>query len=280
MQADLKRVISRAITEAKRSIFLQIYSLTDSDLIALLEKKRAEGLDVKVFYDPTASKKSLLSFAQPLRAKGLMHKKILVIDEQKCYFGTANLTPTSLHFHDNVMVGINSTPLAKHLSHSQTGCGLFSFGGMQMETYLLPDPKAVALSRLCQCLDEAKEEICLAMFTLTHPRIIAALASAAKRGVKVSIASDFYAGKGASKGALARLQEAGAKITLSRGPELLHHKWAWIDRKIFVVGSANWTRAAFEKNQDILCIIRNLSLSDRKKIDRLFRLLAKQGKSE
>ncbi|NGX45514.1 MAG: Phospholipase D [Chlamydiae bacterium] len=169
IQVDLKRVMVTAIHSARRSIFLQIYGLTDPELIALLQKKKDEGLDVKVYFDPSGSRQSLPSYATPIHCKGLMHKKILVIDEEKIFLGTANLTPSSLHFHSNVVLGIHSPLLAHHFSHSSSPGGLFNIGGIRMETYQLPDPRGVALSRLCQCLDEAKNEIRLAIFTFTHP---------------------------------------------------------------------------------------------------------------
>lgn len=278
IQVDLKRVMITAIQSAKRSIFLQIYGLTDPDLISLLQKKKEEGLEVKIFFDPSGSGQSLPSFAQPVNCKGLMHKKILVIDEEKSFVGTANLTPSSLHFHSNLVLGIYSPLLARYLSHSVGSKGLFSLQETNIETYHLPDPQGIALSRLCQCLDGAEKEIHLAIFTLTHPRIVDALIRAVKRGVEVKVASDFYAGKGASYGALERLREGGASVTLSRGPELLHHKWALIDQNLFIVGSANWTRAAFEKNQDILCILTHLPPSDCKKVNRLWKTLLKESR--
>ena len=37
--------------------------------------------------------------------------------------------------------------------------------------------------------------------------------------------------------------------------QLLHHKWALIDKETLIVGSANWTTAAFTKNQDCFLVL-------------------------
>ena len=66
---------------------------------------------------------------------------------------------------------------------------------------------------------------------------------------------DRYTAKGASSTALKQLKEAGVSTYLSQGLPLFHHKWAVIDSKMLVLGSANWTQAAFKKNTDFVCFL-------------------------
>ncbi|MGH2611481.1 MAG: phospholipase D-like domain-containing protein, partial [Rhabdochlamydiaceae bacterium] len=64
---------------------------------------------------------------------------------------------------------------------------------------------------------------------------------------------------GASKKAVQKLSSAGIEIFLSSGLPLLHHKWAYIDHKELILGSTNWTEAAFRKNEDVLLFLKPLS---------------------
>ena len=71
--------------------------------------------------------------------------------------------------------------------------------------------------------------------------------------MNVYVALDFYAARGASKKALQRFYEQGIPCYISLGgSKLLHHKWAIIDGSILLLGSANWTVSAFNKNDDCI----------------------------
>ena len=54
------------------------------------------------------------------------------------------------------------------------------------------------------------------------------------------------------------MEKEGIIILLSQGRELLHHKWAIFDDELLVIGSANWTKAAFSKNHDFLLFLSSL----------------------
>ena len=115
------------------------------------------------------------------------------------------------------------------------------------------------------------------MFTLTHPQIAAALINAKKRGVDVSIAVDYYTAKGASKKALDGMEKEGVRILNSQGRQLLHHKWVVIDDNILVMGSANWTKAAFSKNHDFLFFLSPLNPDQRQFLNRLWETIESES---
>ncbi len=250
---------------ANTSISLQIYELSDPAILSLLKKKHREGVDVKIFHDKKRTLPKELP-AYPVKTRGLMHRKILVIDEALVLLGTANFTTQSLKMHDNLILGLWHPELATKLE------GNFAVGSMRIGCYLLPNVEAI--KALEKCLEDARQSIQVAMFTLTHPSLVGKLAEAQKRGVTVSVAIDRYTAMGASRKAVEQLQAAGAEILLNRGSQLLHHKWALIDSKTLVLGSANWTAAAFAKNQDCLLILENLPSSERKVIKKIWNAVA------
>jgi phosphatidylserine/phosphatidylglycerophosphate/cardiolipin synthase-like enzyme len=105
-----------------------------------------------------------------------------------------------------------------------------------------------------------------------------ALIQAEKRGVSVTLVIDRYTGQGSSEKALEKLKQAGLKVQLNTGAQLLHHKWAYIDEKILVQGSANWTLAAFSKNEDCFMILQDLSTKQRKFLNELWHIIYQDSK--
>lgn len=271
----------RAIAGAKESISLQIYGLTDPDIINLLAKKQNEGIDVEIFFDKNGSRslpKHLCAF--PVKSVGLMHRKILVIDHETILLGTANLTPQSLKMHDNLLLGISSKDLATFLIHSSEEAHSLHLENSKISSFLLPSTNQDALNRLLKTIDRAQNEIKLCMFTLTHPQIIERLLNAKNRGVKVLVAVDRNTAYGASKKAVEALENRGIAVWKSQGAQLLHHKWALIDSDTLILGSANWTKAAFEKNQDCLLILKKLPISHQKTFHKIWRKVERTGMME
>ncbi len=244
---------------------MHMYGITDPDVISVLRKKASEGIPISIEYDKKASSLKLLKTLPPTvqlhpsSLKGLMHRKILIIDEATLLLGSANLTTASLMHHDNLVVGIYSPPLAAFLHHPTAPFFSFTVNELQGEIWLLPDKKLKALSKLISTVHAAKKTIKIAMFTLTHPEIADALIAAKQRGVHVEVAIDYYTAKGASEKCIAQLETAGIEILLSQGKELLHHKWALFDDHLLIMGSANWTKAAFQKNDDFLIFFSRLN---------------------
>ncbi len=255
---DLELSLSGAIKRANHSVHLAIYTLTDRKLLRALSDAAARGCTVHVAYDAKAGRPKLSPAVHrlPRRLSGLMHRKILVIDSQEVWLGSANFTYESLRIHDNLICALNSAPLAADLIAAITGQKptppprLYPDG---IELWLLPEDKE-ALLRLTSLLDSAKSRIRVAMFTWTHPTLTAAVIRAHNRGVDTHISLDATSAHGASAPAYHQLLEAGVPITCSAGPGLLHHKLAQVDDTL-VIGSANWTRAAFTRNQDCFLII-------------------------
>jgi len=257
---DIKLLFLQALSRANQSIFLSMYGITDAQVLNVMSKKSFENISISVKYDPSASaplKKLLPSSIniQPIKTAGLMHRKILLIDRTQVFLGTANLTPTSLHHHANLIIGIYHPELAAFLEEPNATAYSFKIQQQQGELFLFPDPHKSGLLRLIQCIDSSKIKITIAMFTLTHPDIGEALIRAKRRGVDVLIAIDAYTARGASKKMVNILEKEGIHFFLSQGKELLHHKWAVIDEQVLVLGSANWTKAAFNKNHDFLLFL-------------------------
>lgn len=262
---NLKKVLQTAIQKANTSLFLQIYGLTDLDLIKQIQKTSQKGLEIDLFYDESASGslKKKIPEAVAIECSGLMHKKILILDKETVFIGTANFTPTSLTMHDNVVLGLHHKELAHFIQHSSEPSFSFTIKDQKAKMWHLPDFQNNCLDSILGAINLAKNSIRIALFTFTHPQITEALLAAKQRGVHVQVALDYYASHGASKKTAQILWQEGISLYISKGGKLLHHKWCVIDDLTLFLGSANWTKSAFTKNED--CVVRLDSLSENQK---------------
>lgn len=275
---DIKRTFLTALKGATESIYLSVYGISDSHLIEILSKQSQQALPIRIEYDRGASAnlKQLLPpeiDIQAIKTKGLMHRKIAVLDHRQIFLGSANFTTTSLKYHANLVVGLYHPALAAYLEHPFSNAFSFTIEGLQGSLFLLPDPSQNSLKTLLNTLKAAKKTIHIAMFTLTHSEITEALIEAKERGVDVAVAIDYYTARGASKKTLQKLKNKGITLYLSQGKELLHHKWGCIDDSSLIMGSANWTRAAFTKNHDFLLFLSPLDSSQQQFFKKLWDII-------
>lgn len=295
---DLTQLYTQAISQAQKSITLVIYALTDKEVIQALRKKSEEGIPVYIVSDAKASKglSRELPKATVIRrlGEGLMHQKILIIDGKQIILGSANLTQSSLDIHGNLVMGLENPALAEVLTkraksmdedggvgfplmHQETQAGT-----QHLELWVLPDDPG-AVKRIIQLLRSAQKTIKVAMFTWTRTDFTQELIDAAKRGVQVETVLDRYSGKGASAKIVRMLEQAKIPVRLSTGQGLLHHKFAYIDDRILVNGSANWTNSAFKVNDDYFVVLYPLTEEQRAKMNRLWQIIfqhsAKPGAS-
>ena len=291
-QDNMRTTLKEAILQAKESIVLIIFSLTDNDMIAALKKKAEEGVDVLVIHDAVATQDIAFKLGPKVkikarREKGLMHDKILSIDHKDVWLGSANFTKESLDTHANLMIGIESPQLAEAVEKkademlqrsSYKSLPIYlKTKNQEIELWFLPDARQ-ALEHLIDVLNTAKKSIRVAMFTFTHPLLLQALIDAHKRGVDVEVVIDSDSAKQTSQKVFQRLKREGMKVFVSQRVGLLHHKTAIIDDNILVVGSANWTRAAFTANDDNICFVIGLTKEQREKLDELWTTTMNEAK--
>jgi phosphatidylserine/phosphatidylglycerophosphate/cardiolipin synthase-like enzyme len=211
-----------------------------------------------------------------------MHQKVLVCDQETVFIGSANMTTASLSMHDNLMIGLKSPMLARFLIEKVPGTpGYFqtSAGGQEIELWLLPDPRGHALVDLKKKIRAAKKSLQIALFTLTHPTLLDEIIDAHRRGVYVCPIIDMHSGLGASKKAVEALRRAGVRVLMSKGIQLLHHKFILIDGETLVTGSANWTKAAFYKNSDCLLVLHHLNKTQKAFMDRLWNRIESEARA-
>lgn len=286
-QQDLRHVMLDAIHKAQFSIHLVMFGLSDKAILSALAKKLEQGVDTTIYYDPHGSLDvhKLLGGGKirPVRSSGLMHHKILVLDDETVFVGSANMTAQSLRMHDNLVLGLVNRKVAQffkdHLPNT-SGYLRAMVGGQDIEFWLLPDNRGRALSALRKQIRSASRSIRLALFTITHKGIVEELIRAHKRGVAVTLVVDMHSGLGASGEVVEQLRGAGIRLLFSQGTQLLHHKFAFIDQQTLIMGSANWTKAAFTKNCDSLMILHSLDDTQKNYMNRIWKRIESEAKEQ
>lgn len=284
-RSDLTKTYVSAIKSAKKSILFLIYSITDKDVIQALGQKSEEGVEVTLIcHDEISyniekrigSKVKILKRAGP----GLMHLKIMVVDDHLTFIGSANMTSASLKMHGNLAMAFESPLLSAHITEKALGMGLnkntkevqkknLIIGEQLVEVFFLPD-EPTAVSRIKQLIREAKKTIRIAMFTFTREDFAKELIAASLKGVDVNVALDNSSSKGCCHKIFETLNKSTVSLKVNKGPGLLHHKFLYIDGNILVNGSANWTKSAFNANDDCFVILHQLTLDQSLQMENLW----------
>jgi len=293
---SLKRVFTKALISAKKEIIAHSYALSDSQLIGILLNKTNELnhveiiTDSKTFVSSFEPQKKALNWKE-IKSSGLMHEKILLIDDYSCFLGTANMTAESLMMHDNLVLGFYSKELYLFLKKYTENMHLikkiknrdkaqFFINNQLLDLWMLPFKGIEPTQNLLNEIDQAKRSIYVSMFTLTHPQIISSLIKAHQKGVKVKIFLDKTASKGASMKARSELLGSSVPLYISQGVQLLHHKMVLIDESKFILGSANWTSAAFKKNHDFYLSLSPLSKKQSFVLLKIFKQIERECRSD
>lgn len=163
-QGDLTLTFLEAIRKARKSVDLVMFGLSDTSILKELERKGKEGIIPQISYDFGGSPNlhEILPHCElrPILQTGFMHQKILILDEEMIFLGSANMTPQSLQMHDNLVLGLSSKKIAcflKEKAAKTSGHIRTLVGGQEVALWLLPDPKGDALLELKSRLQHAKK---------------------------------------------------------------------------------------------------------------------------
>ncbi len=127
-----------------------------------------------------------------------------------------------------------------------------------VSVYFCPNP--LVINELVKNIDNAKKYVYVAMFFLTHNKIINALEIANNRGVDVKVITDASAAQEIfSKHHKIRAKNIPVKVENWTGK--MHMKTIIIDDELFTVGSMNATKTAETKNDENIVIVKNPKLA-------------------
>lgn len=249
------------LRSASRSLALQIYLLTDQEVIDALCAARAAGLPVTVILEPTPYRAEMANQAayQRLSDAGvdvvwanprypLTHTKLLIVDQRQVAIMTANLTRAGLTTNREYLVVSDEptdvTDALAIVAADRTGGVTPITGGR-----LVVSP-GTARGRLTALLDGARERLDVQMEELSDAAMVASLIAAAGRGVAVTVVAPARDRSAATNGALGRLAAAGVTVRVLESP-VVHAKAIVADRRRYYVGSLNLTSSSLGPNREV-----------------------------
>ena len=205
----------------------------------------------------------------------IMHNKFFVFDNSTVWTGSSNISSTDLaEFNANYSVLINSEDAAKIYTSefNQMYNGKFhtdkkSFenntvilkNGIKIQILFSPQDNIID-NLIIPIILSAKEYIYIPIFFITHPAIKDALITAHKNGVDIKIIND--ATNAHSKYSIHKeLRKAGIKVKTENYAGKMHMKAMFVDDKISVVGSMNYTKSGNNKNDENVLIIYNKEIT-------------------
>ncbi len=276
------------IDSARKTIDAAVYRLAYQPVIAALQRACARGVAVRVVTDqssveefsseysqlqslPCVTLKTDITADARERFEHTMHHKFAVIDGSVIWTGSLNWADREIFFDANNALIIRDERLAQifttefeemflkdRFGHQKfdgkvfTQLRTYALGSATVGVYFTPSGAPQRIVR--DAIRNAQESIKIAMFYFTDDLIMAELAAAHARGVKIDAVWDFRGWE--------RFEDSEIDDALHLGigvvdalPGLVHHKFAVIDDTIVITGSTNWSDSGFFSNDENLLVL-------------------------
>ena len=275
----MEQAVLAFIAAASKTLDVCLYDLNLPEFAQAFLAAHERGVKVRVIvardnaaraYDVAEElqqmeKKGILTLAH--NRSGLMHNKFMVADKRYVWTGSYNLTRNCSRFNDNHAIVLESRELAENYTlewqeifekrHGKrfaypTPHPHVNIGDVVVHNYFTPEDDT--REAIVAEMDAATNEIAILAFSFTDRGITEAVRRAIDRGVKVVAVLDSGMANHPSANTK-ELNAMGANVRTSPGV-LLHHKVIVIDRQTVVCGSANFSAAAFDKNDENVLIVR------------------------
>lgn len=263
--------VLHAIESAQRSVWVEVYLLTDRNVINALEDAAARGVQVRVLLETNpygAGTVSPRETLQELQAAGVQtegadsayrytHEKAIIVDGATLLILTANLTKSGLDgssYADNREYGItdaNAADVREAVSIFQSD--------WQRTTPTLTDPNLIvspvnARARLQAFIAGAHATLLVEDEEMVDQQSEAALIAAAGRGVSVEVVLPKPSGSTGVDSDVTRLLQGGVRVRYI-STVYMHAKMMVADGHLAFVGSENFSATSLDKNRELGILI-------------------------
>ncbi len=290
------------IQKATKYIFLEIYRFRSDEMGVRfrdnLTKKCLEGVEVKLLIDSWAAASNYSFFQELTDAGGQLrffkkirfnydgftkshrrdHRKMLVIDDEITYIGSANISSYSINWRESMfrikgdiarvfkkIFLENNSIYNKYFYDKQGFAKAIHYDVFE----ILRDVPSIAWQpvkkKFLELINAARREIIIETpYFLPGSNLRKALTDAVARGVSVTVhipkKSDVGVLDLLTSKYLGELAEKGVRIFFFL-PQNLHAKLFLADRKYFLIGSANFDYRSFRYQHEICLCGEHKSLS-------------------
>ncbi|GHO91611.1 hypothetical protein KSF_016590 [Reticulibacter mediterranei] len=267
------RVITDALSSATKSIWLEMYLLTEKHVIQSLEEAAHRGVDVRVMLEGHPYGGGNISPTQTLdrlnaagvKAKttnpsfALTHEKGMVIDGQTAYIMTANLTAAALGSSNsttNREYGIIDTNSQDVKAVSDIFNADWNRSTAQFNDANLVVSPVNSRNVFNSLIKNAHNTLLIEAEEMQDNAIEQAIVDAAKRGVHVQVILPAPSGssKDSNSQGIQTIQQGGAQVK-EDAHLYMHAKIIVADGQKAFVGSENISTASLERNRELGLIV-------------------------
>lgn len=269
------------IDAAQSYCYVAIYALNRQRIVDSLIERHQAGVDVRVVTEAdNRNHPSYKAAYDQLEAAGivvktdnrsaLMHHKFIVVDDNEVLTGSYNFTDEGTQQNKNNLLVIHSSGVASRFKGEFLEMWAGRFGNAKADfsgrntvsgatVYTKFGPKANLRASLLYHLNTANVSVYFNIFTFTDQSIADKLVELHQRGVTVKGTMDAYQATD-QYSQYQYLVANGLPIKRDAYAGLLHDKFIAIDAGTastpkLITGSANWTAAADEENDEDMLVI-------------------------
>jgi phosphatidylserine/phosphatidylglycerophosphate/cardiolipin synthase-like enzyme len=263
---NVNEILQNTFLSAKKSIILVMYAISSRDIIKSLTSAADRGVRVVAVYDSAETSddphflgKKIAGY--PRGGKVPMHNKLIAVDDEEVFIGSANLSFSSLKGKEaqgcqgNLIVQLSSKEVARRIETiantliSNTNLTepplRVRYQRTELTLYSNPFHGRLSYDFLLQQIRTAKKSILVAMYTFVNKKIANELIAAKNRSVTVSVILDQENMHKMNTPVFSLLTRNGVTCGYRTKKGLLHYKVVIIDGKRLITGSCNFTGAAF-----------------------------------
>ncbi len=268
-------IIVGAIASAKKSVWLEMYLLSDRSIISALEEAAHRGLDVRVMLEihpygggtaPTRTLDQLKAAGVQAQATSpnftLTHEKGMIIDGNSAFIMTSNFTRSAL----GGTSGANSTTnreygiIDTNTQDVQAVITIFNADWAHTDVQF-NDPNLVvspvnSRNDFTALINSAHSTLLIEAEEMQDNDIEQAIANAGKRGVHVQVILPFatQASTDTNGPGIRAIQQGSVQV--KEDPKLyMHAKIIIVDGKAAFVGSENISTASLNDNRELGIIV-------------------------
>jgi len=266
--------ITDAIGAAKKSVWLEMYLLSDRNVIRALEEAAARGVDVRVMLEPhPVGSGSPASTMDQLRAAGakvedsdpsfaLTHEKGMIIDAATAYIMTSNFTRSALGSYsvssgyDNREYDIVDTNTQDVQAVSAIFQADWNRTTAQFNDSNLVVSPVNSRSDFTTLINSAHKTLLIEAEEMNDTAIEQALANAAQHGVQVQVILPSPQGSSSDSNSqgIAAIKQGGVQVR--EDPHLyMHAKIIVVDGQKAFVGSENISTESLDQNRELGIIV-------------------------
>lgn len=266
-------IITNAIANAEKSVWLEMYLLTDRNVIRALEEAAGRGVDVRVMLEahPYGSgSSSATETLDRLRAArisaqstnpsfALTHEKGMIVDDRTAYIMTANFTlsalggTTSTTNREYGIIDSNPPDVAAVADIFQADWSRTDAHFNDPDLVVSPINSRLAFTSL---INRAHSTLLIEAEEMNDTDIEHALVNATQHGVHVQVILPAPAASSEDSNSGGIQTICGGGVLVKEDPHLyMHAKVIIVDGQAAFVGSENISAASLDKNRELGIIV-------------------------